>query len=276
MQRTGRYDYIVDKLDDELEAATKTATTLDNDGKVSQEEPQKKTTLPDKFKDKSVEEIAASYTELEKAHGRQSTELGELRKLADGFIKQQLETTKSPSPEKLEIEEEDFLRYPTQSVDKMVGSHPKLRELEDRLARQELSLRVGEFRTRHPDYLEISRDPAFTNWLAESPYRAKMFERADQQYDLEAADELMSLWKDKRGVASGQENLNEAKEELVKRQEKREEALKKASTIKSSTGESGAKMYRRADIIKLKIEDPERYSMLQPEIMKAYQEGRVR
>ena len=33
--------------------------------------------------------------------------------------------------------------------------------------------------------------------------------------------------------------------------------------------------YRRVDIIELKMKNPERYRMLEPEIMKAYKEGRI-
>jgi hypothetical protein len=36
------------------------------------------------------------------------------------------------------------------------------------------------------------------------------------------------------------------------------------------------KIYRRADIIKLMQTDPDKYDSMQPEIMAAYSEGRVR
>jgi len=39
---------------------------------------------------------------------------------------------------------------------------------------------------------------------------------------------------------------------------------------------TGKKIYRRADIISLKVNNPKRYEALQPEIMQAYAEGRVR
>jgi hypothetical protein len=35
-------------------------------------------------------------------------------------------------------------------------------------------------------------------------------------------------------------------------------------------------VYRRADLIRLKMQDPNRYDALSDEIMQAYQEGRVR
>jgi hypothetical protein len=42
------------------------------------------------------------------------------------------------------------------------------------------------------------------------------------------------------------------------------------------SGEATKKIYRRADLIRLKMTDPDRYESLQPEIMRAYTEGRVK
>ena len=55
-----------------------------------QEEPQ--VDLPDKFKNKSMEDIISSYENLEKELGRKGQELGELRKLTDGILQQQVTT----------------------------------------------------------------------------------------------------------------------------------------------------------------------------------------
>jgi hypothetical protein len=52
--------------------------------------------------------------------------------------------------------------------------------------------------------------------------------------------------------------------------------LKAAGVDTGGTGESSKKIYRRADLIQLKLRDPDRYEQLQPEIMAAYAEGRVR
>jgi len=61
-------------------------------------------------------------------------------------------------------------------------------------------------------------------------------------------------------------------------EEDRKRQLKAASTGGASgSGEAPSrKVYRRADIIKLMKDDPKRYQQLQPEIMAAYAEGRVK
>jgi hypothetical protein len=52
--------------------------------------------------------------------------------------------------------------------------------------------------------------------------------------------------------------------------------MKAAAVDTGGTGESGKKIYRRADLIRLKMTDPNRYDALSDEIMAAYQEGRVK
>jgi hypothetical protein len=51
--------------------------------------------------------------------------------------------------------------------------------------------------------------------------------------------------------------------------------MKAAAVDTGTVGLDSKKSYRRADLIRLQIEDPDRYQQLQPEIMAAYAEGRV-
>jgi hypothetical protein len=56
----------------------------------------------------------------------------------------------------------------------------------------------------------------------------------------------------------------------------RKDALKSATTeSRTSTSPGGGKTFRRADLIRLKMEDPNRYESLQDEIYAAYADGRV-
>jgi len=52
--------------------------------------------------------------------------------------------------------------------------------------------------------------------------------------------------------------------------------MKAASVDVGGSGEVSRKIYRRADLIKLKMTDPDRYMALQDEIMSAYADGRVK
>jgi len=58
----------------------------------------------------------------------------------------------------------------------------------------------------------------------------------------------------------------------------REKALKQTTSEKRTTGDSvgSKKVFRRVDLQRLQIQDPERYAALSDEIYQAYQEGRVK
>jgi hypothetical protein len=56
----------------------------------------------------------------------------------------------------------------------------------------------------------------------------------------------------------------------------RKSNLKAASVDVGGSGESGKRVYRRADLIRLKMQDPARYDALNDEILAAYSEGRVK
>jgi hypothetical protein len=52
--------------------------------------------------------------------------------------------------------------------------------------------------------------------------------------------------------------------------------MKAAAVDTGGAGESSKKIYRRADLIRLKMTDPNRYDALSDEIMQAYSDGRVK
>ena len=116
---------------------------------------------------------------------------------------------------------------------------------------------------------EILKDTKFAEWIKGSKIRQRLFAQADQRYDFDAADELLSNWKE-RQQALGQTVANE--------KQQRKQTLKAASTgnVRGSGEQSSKKVYRRSDIIKLMKTDPDRYLSLSDEIMQAYKEGRVR
>ena len=222
--------------------------------------------IPEKYSGKSLDEIIKMHQEAEKLIGRQAQEVGEVRKLADDLIKQQL-GNKTPTPAKQETEI-DFFEDPKTAVLKAVESHP------DVLAAKEAAQQFKKMQTqqmlqqKHPDFAEVVSDGEFQEWVKSSPIRLNMFAMADSQYDFTAADELLSTFKQIRGTKAKQ--TTDAGTKVLKQN------LKAASVDVGGTGESSKKVYRRADLIRLKMTDPDRYEQLQPEIMAAYSEGRVK
>ena len=226
------------------------------------EEPE----LPDKFKGKSVTEIVSSYENLEKALGRKGQEIGELRQLTDQILKQQVTT----QTETAEEEEVDFFDDPNTAVSKAIENHPKFRQFEEQQKVQSAQATTRQLEAAHPDYLEIVADTKFQEWVKESPIRTQLYVHA-HNYDLNSAMELMGNWKERSLIT------NTAKAEEQKAM-KRSEALRTGKAVSGGSSEStaGKKIYRRADLIRLKTTNPQRYEDLQDEILSAYADGRVK
>jgi hypothetical protein len=229
-------------------------------------EPQEPSPIPEKYQNKSAEELVQMHQEAEKLLGRQSSEVGELRKVVDNYIQTQL-TPEQQAPQ--EVEEIDFFTDPDKAVDRAIQNHPKIREAEAVTNQYRQSNALAQLKSKHPDMESILQDTKFSDWIEASKVRTRLFVEADQRFDHEAADELFSLWKERQNVVQQTAQVE---------QQARKQAVKSASTgnARGSSESAPKKVYRRADIINLMKTDPNRYAALQPEIMLAYQEGRVR
>jgi hypothetical protein len=224
--------------------------------------------IPEKFQNKSPEDIVKSYVELEKLHGRQSREMGELRKLADDLVQRSLNQPTTPA----KVEEEvDFYSDPAKYINNAIQSNPRLAEIEQATQAARRATVMNELTAKYGDVKEIVSDPAFQEWVGASKVRSELFVRADRGLDMDAATELISNWTERKMINSTQKAKEVQEEDLSRK-------LGDAGSTKGSSGagDSGGKIYRRADIIRLQITDPRRYEQLIPEIRKAYADGRVK
>jgi len=233
---------------------------------TQQAEPQDD--LPDKYRGKSVEEIVRMHQEAEKLLGKQSSEVGELRKVVDSYIQTQL-SQQQQAPQKSEDDDYDFFTDPDKAVSRAIENHPKIKEAEQYTQQYKKATALSQLQSKHPDMQQILQDNRFAEWIQGSKIRTQLFVQADQQYDYEAADELFTLWKDRQATVKQTAQAEKAG---------RKEAVKAANTgnARGNPDSQSRKIYRRADIIKLMKTDPDRYQSLSDEIMKAYQEGRVK
>ena len=233
--------------------------------KLSNSVEQVTSDLPDKYRGKDLSDIIRMHQEAEKLIGKQAQEVGEVRKLADELIKQNL----SGNRQNAEVEPEiDFFEDPKKAVQRTVENHPDV--LAARQAGQEFKkMQIqSKLASEHPDFTQVVQDPDFVNWVKSSPVRLGLYAKADGEYDYDSANELLSTYKQLKGVKTKQ--TSDAGEAT------RKQNLKAASVDTGGTGESGKRVYRRADLIRLKMTDPQRYESLSDEIMAAYQEGRVK
>ena len=223
--------------------------------------------IPEKYQGKDVKDIVRMHQEAEKLLGKQSSEVGELRKIVDDFVKTQLEAKNSPQEK--DEEEIDFFADPDKYFEHKLANHPKIKEAEETSAAMKRQEIFNKLQANHPDFQEIIQDGKFGEWVAASKVRTELYQRADQKFDYDSADELLTTWKERQNIV---------KETVEMQDADRKRQLKSASTgtAKGSGEKPSRKVYRRADIIKLMQTDPNRYQDMAAEIRQAYAEGRVK
>ena len=257
--------------DTKVENTVQPDETLESLG-AETEEPA--STIPDKFSGKSVEDIVKSYQNLEQELGRKSQEIGELRQLSDSFLK--AEISRNDGQPSLQTEnsndetEGDFFEDPNKAVNSLIEKHPKFQEFQEFQARQQQDTSKGQLEQTHPDYVDIVQDSKFQDWVKASKFRTDLFQAADA-YNYDAADELLTHWKERSMI----DKTAEVQEKQKATRKKNLKAGKTESRV-SSESTAGKKTYRRADLIRLKQNDPNRYADLADEIYNAYAEGRVK
>jgi hypothetical protein len=231
-------------------------------------EPVVESKIPSKYVGKSIEDIVAMHQEAEKLIGRQGQEIGEVRKLADELIKS---TFKKEKPVEESVDDDtDFFVDPKKAIDRAIESHPKIKQAEEKAADYEKQRNYQLLKSEHPDMHEVVESDDFIEWVAKSKIRKDLYTRADANFDFDAGNELLSLYKELKGIRK------EQTADVAEIKETADRNLKKASVSAGSSQEAPKKIYRRADLMKLLSTDPDRYDAMQDEIMRAYAEGRVK
>jgi len=227
--------------------------------------------IPEKYRAKSLEEVVKLHQQAVSIIDRQGKEVGdarreiaEVRALADDLIKQNL-SSKQPIEKEPEL---DFFENPQEAVRRTVDNHPDVlaaRQAGQDFRRMQIQQKLAQ---EHPDFGQIVQDADFVNWVKSSPIRIGLHTKADAEFDFDSANELLSTYKQLRGI--------KAKQTSDAGETQRKSSLKAAGVDVGGSGESGKRVYRRADLIRLKMTDPDRYEQLSGEIMQAYQDKRVK
>lgn len=221
-------------------------------------------TIPDKYQGKSITEVIDMHQNLERAYGRHNNELGELRQLTDQILKQQLGEATSDSTD--ELDQDDLLSNPADAINRQVENNPRLKAIEARIVATERADKLATFKRTHPDAGQVVNDPRFLEWVQRSPTRVRLLQEANTNYDYELAGEMLNTFSELSGTAST-EASDTAKGKL------------KNAAPGATGGKSGGKKvvyFKRSELMRLKQEDPDRYEKLQPQILDAYANGRVR
>ena len=230
--------------------------------------------VPEKYKGKSLEEIVKMHQEAEKLIGRQAQEVGEVRKLADDLIKQQINTNKQDTQPNVEDNEIDYFADPKNAVNQAVENNPVVRHLREQQEIQYRQQGATRLQEKFPGYLDVVNSDDFVSWVKASRVRIDLFAKANN-FDFDSAEELLETFTAIRGMKTQQSQ--KADEVLIRSEEQnRSQALRSAAVQKGGTGEVSKPIYKRVDLIRLRMQDPERYNAMQDDIMAAYNEGRVK
>ena len=253
-----------DRVAEEQRSASKTLEALEQDivqGRPDTVVDDDDADIPEKFKGKSKAEIAKSYQELESFNSRRNNEFSELKRVADEL----LQAKKAP-PEP-DVDVDTLLDNPSKAINSAIDKNERLANIERQLLQQDLAKAKSGFEGKHPNWTETINSSDFQNWVNASSVRQKMFEAADKRYNYEVADELFTLYDDIRQVKATENQQNRTN---------RIKGNLNAAVTETGVG-SGRKekRYKRADLINLRIYQPEKYEAMQADIRKAYEEGRV-
>ena len=228
--------------------------------------------LPEKYRGKSAIEIAKMHQEAEKLIGRQANEVHEVRSLADQLLKQQLDSKAREAKPIEESLEDDFFADPASAVNRQVEKHPAVLEARQAALEMKRMKTAQQLSSKHPDFATIASDSGFQDWVKASAIRLNLFAKADAEFDFESADELLSTYKELKQIKQQTQNVQTAAVES----KAQEQAMRAATVDVGGAGETSRKVYRRADLIKLRMTDPDRYMQMSDEIMDAYASGRVK
>jgi hypothetical protein len=125
--------------------------------------------LPEKYRAKSLEEVVRMHQEAEKLIGKQAQEVGEVRKLADELLKQNLNSKQQRIQE--EEPEVDFFENPQKAVQATIDKHPDVlaaRQASQEFKRMQIQQKLAQ---DHPDFSEVVNDSEFQSWVKSSPVR---------------------------------------------------------------------------------------------------------
>lgn len=237
--------------------------------------------IPAKLRGKTLAELIEVYRNTESALGRANNDLGTQRKLTDRLLDlkrvDDLQTNGSAKPSApVEVSSTDLLSDPTKTLDTYIKSHPLIANnpTEQKFQQLERQLAEERFVAKHPDYAKFMGNQEFDAWVQASPLRQRAAQVAAQgNYSI--ADDLLTEFKSQAkpaAAAAAPGKTVEAARNVGL------ESGSAAAAAGSAGGGKPGKVYRRVDLINLKLTKPDVYSdpAFQAEIMQAYAEGRVK
>lgn len=206
-----------------------------------------------------IKKLTDQNKKLQASMSRQGWELGELRQKVPAL--ERMAQANLPAPETA-----DFFVDPKKAVDQNIDAHPAIQKLQAEARQLEQQRMVLTLKEAHPDYREITVDEDFIDWVQASKVRTRLFQDANNGYDFDSANELLTTWKERKTIANTSKVEQEQKQKAA--------ADLKSAAVHTGSAVSGKKIYTPKQLEEIKRTDLDTYISLNP--AKLYAEGRVR
>jgi hypothetical protein len=221
------------------------------------------------YASKSREELEKMIDDQKSMIGRQSNEVGDVkRKLDDlqgqisakNFVDGQVS-----QPEQAKPKEIDYFGDPASAIKQSIEDSPAIRQMQQENARLRADNAARDLQSRHNDADVLLTSDAFKNYIAQSPSRTQSYRHGMQSMDVSILNELLSDYK--------AANQTDSEVQQLKGQDRKQQVRRAATGSAQGSGEKApGKQLSREDMVNLQVRDPERYRRLWAEgkIQEAY------
>lgn len=200
-------------------------------------------TIPEKFKGKSIKDVAQAYAELESAMSRQGQELGEYRRLATSLL--EVEPKKdAPKEVPADISADELLADPTKALERAIEQNPSVKQVIDRSRQLEQQLAQRTFMAEYPEFQKDLANDKFHEWVKKNPVRTNLIQAANA-YDVNAARALWSMWSEHNELVGA--STAKVTEAAQRKQQEKDAVLEGSSGSDASTEVT----FSRADLREL-------------------------
>lgn len=250
---------------DEMNELEAVAEKEQQEGAESKETPNiVDETFPEEYRGKSIKDIVQLAESRKTIIGKQGNELGEVRRLADELIKSQIH-----KPKEQEVSREiDFFENPQEAIKRAVETNPEVQEAKKYAIQARQEQARLKLLSEHPDALSLAQSEEFNSWVNKSAVRKELLGRAHNNFDVDAANELFSTYKELKAVRNTQ--ITDAEKSA------RKQAINSAEVDSGGSGEKSKKVFKRTELLEKMAHDKKWYQANKDEIAIAYAEGRVR
>jgi hypothetical protein len=175
-----------------------TAVNEAPEGDVVAEAPE--TTIPDKYAGKSLEQVIEMHVNAEREIGRQANEVGTYRDLLKTLSDTQAQPSQTDTAEAnpVEVSTDDLWENPTDAIRSVVQEtlRNEIAPIQETHKEQVAQQQFAQLMHVHPDAETIGADPKFQEFVQKSPYRMMDAQRWVEQRDVNAANRLLSDFKE--------------------------------------------------------------------------------